>query len=208
MRPALSGREGVDFVEDYGLDGAEGFAGVGGQEEIERFGCSDENVRRMAKEACALGGRRVTGADGGGRLMMCDAKALRGVADADEWRLQIALDVDGERFDGGDIEDAAAIRFGGGGRKHQAVDAPEERGERFAGACGSENQRGIATGNGRPAEVLRTRGCGEDGFEPVARSERKESEGVAGSGGGGRILRLRHDGSWNSTELDAENPKR
>lgn len=83
MRAAFGGSECVDFVEDDGFDGTEGFAGVGSEQEIERFGCGDQNVGGMAEEAGAFGGRRVSGADGDGGLMVADAEALGGVGDAD-----------------------------------------------------------------------------------------------------------------------------
>ena len=54
VRAALGGDERVDLVEDDGLDGAEGFAGVGGEEEIERLGRGDEDVAGMAAEAGAV----------------------------------------------------------------------------------------------------------------------------------------------------------
>jgi len=64
------------------------------------------------------------------------ARLLRGVGDADEGRAQVALYINGEGFYGGDVEDAAALRLGGRRGKHEAVEAPEESGEGFAGAGG------------------------------------------------------------------------
>ena len=37
MRAALGGDECVDLVDDDGLDGAQGFAGLGGEQEVERL---------------------------------------------------------------------------------------------------------------------------------------------------------------------------
>jgi hypothetical protein len=114
--------------------------------------------------------------------MMSDAETLSGVGDADERRLQIALDVDGESFDRRNIEDAAAMSFGGNGRKHEAIDAPEEGGESFAGAGGSKDERGVTASDGGPAEELGASGSGEDGGEPVADSWVEESEAGGGAG--------------------------
>ena len=50
--------------------------------------------------------------------------------------------------------------------QHQPVQAPQECGERFPGAGGCENQRGIAARDGGPALTLRLCGPVEDGAEP------------------------------------------
>ncbi len=123
----------------------------------------------MAEEAGAFGGGRVAGSNGDGRFLICVAETLGGLGDADERGAEIALDVNGESFDRGYIEDAATGFFGRFlGGEHQAVDAPEEGGESFAGTGGGEDERRIAACDGGPSEDLRARGAGEDGGEPVA----------------------------------------
>ena len=135
----------------------------------------------MAQEAGAFGGGRVAGSNGDGRFLIRVAETLGGLRDADERGAEVALDVNGEGFDWGYIEDAAAGFFGRlVGGEHQAVDAPEEGGESFAGAGGGEDQRRIAAGDGGPAEDLRARGAGEDGGEPVADGGVEEVERVRG----------------------------
>ncbi len=95
----------------------------------------------MAQEASALGGRSVTSSNGDCRFVVCVAETLGSLRDADKRGAEVALDVYGESFDRGDIKDAAAGFFGRlVDRKHQAVDAPEECGERLAGAGRGENQ--------------------------------------------------------------------
>ncbi len=128
----------------------------------------------MAQEAGAFGLRSVAGTNGDGWFLIGVAETLGGLGDADKGGAEVALDVDGEGFDWRYIDDAAA-RFlfwlGGGwlvGRKHKAVDAPEESGESFAGAGGGEDQRRIAARDGGPAEDLRARRAGEDGGKPIA----------------------------------------
>ena len=107
--------------------------------------------------------------------------ARRGLGDADQRRAQVALDVDGEGFDGRNVEDAAALVARRDGREHQAVDAPQKGGERLAGAGGREDQGGFAARDGGPAELLRPRGGGEDGVEP--RTHRRMEEGEGGFSG-------------------------
>ena len=60
---------GVDFVDDDGADAAEVFAGfTGGEEDVEGFGCCDEDVRRVAEHGGTLFGEGVAGANAGANL--------------------------------------------------------------------------------------------------------------------------------------------
>ena len=95
MRAALGGDERVDFVDDDGVDGAQGCGGLGGEEQIERLGRGDEDVGRMAGEAGALccGVSPVRTLISG--YVEGDALAARHVGDAGERRAQVAFDVDG-----------------------------------------------------------------------------------------------------------------
>jgi len=96
----------------------------------------------MAQEAGALGGWSIAGSNRDDRFLIGMSEALGGLSDSDKWSAEVALDVDGESFDWRYIDDAAARffrRFVRG--EHQAVDAPEECGESFAGAGGGEDQR-------------------------------------------------------------------
>ena len=90
------------------------------------------------------------------------------MSDANEGRPEIQFDVDGEGFDGRNVEDAAAFSHWRWRGEHEAVDAPEECGEGFAGTGGGEGEGGVAAGNGGPAEDLGAGGFGENGVEPVA----------------------------------------
>ena len=56
MRAALAGNQRVNFVDHHGFDRTQRLARVGGQQQIERLGRGDQNVRRMAQEARALDG--------------------------------------------------------------------------------------------------------------------------------------------------------
>ena len=69
---------GVDFVDDDGADAAEMFAGLaGGEEDVEGFGCGDEDVGRVAEHGGTLFGEGVAGADGGADLR-AEIAALHG----------------------------------------------------------------------------------------------------------------------------------
>src|SRR5581483_9384722 len=102
-----------------------------------------------------------------------------------ERRAQVALHVDGERFERGDVEHAAPLvgrrppsragasaslaeALGGGGqrREHQTVETPKKCGERLAAAGGREDEGRLAARDRRPAELLRAGGRGERAGEP------------------------------------------
>ena len=177
MTAALGGDEGVDFIEDDGFDGAQGFASVGSEQEVDGFRGGDEDIGGVAGEAGAFGGGGVAGADGDGGLVEGDARGAGGLGDADERGAEVAFDIDGEGLDGGDIEDAAALVARRDGGEHEAVDAPQKGGEGFAGAGGGEDEGGFAAGDGGPAELLGPGGSGEDGVEPGADGRVEEGEG-------------------------------
>ena len=59
---ALGGGQGVDLVDDHGLDAPQGLAGRRGEHQVERLGRGDEQVGRVAQHAPALVGRGVAGA--------------------------------------------------------------------------------------------------------------------------------------------------
>ena len=80
------------------------------------------------------------------------------VADADQRRPEIALDVDRERLERAHVEHAAAL--GGLGRLplgRQPVDRPQERGQRLAGAGRRDDEGVLAGADGRPGLSLSRR---------------------------------------------------
>src|SRR5579859_6122262 len=145
MGAALGRDQGVDLVDDDGVDAAQAGGGVRGEEQVERLRGGDEDLCRAAAEEGALLLRGVAGADGDLRLVHGDARALGHADDASEGRAEVALHVYGERFERADIDDAAGggVRGdgGSGGRgEYEAVEAPEEGGERLAAAGGGQDE--------------------------------------------------------------------
>ena len=174
---ALGRDQGVDFIQHHGLDPAQRFAGVGGEQEVDGFRGGDQDIGGVAGEAGALTGGCVAGADGDGGFVERDAGGAGGLGDAGEGGAQVAFDIDGEGLDGGNVEDAAALGARRDGGEHESIDAPQEGGEGFAGAGGGEDEGGFAARDGGPAELLGARGSGEDGFEPGAYGGGKKVEG-------------------------------
>ena len=87
-----------------------GAAGFGAEQDVERFRRGDDDVRRAAAHALALGRRRVAGAHPGADFDVGQPLRAQGLADAGERRLQIALDVVGQRLQRRDVDD---LRFVG-----------------------------------------------------------------------------------------------
>jgi len=106
---AFAARDGVDFVDDEGADMAQVFAGfAGGEEEVERFGCGDKDVRRVAQHGGAVFSGGVAGADAGADLR-AEIAALEGeLLDFVEGAVEVFLDVVGKRFEGTDVDDLGA----------------------------------------------------------------------------------------------------
>ena len=157
VRPPLGRHQGVDLVNDDRLERSQHVARVRGEQQVQRFGRGDQQIRRLALESGPVRGGRVARANRHRRHGHRHARRRGGLGDADERRAQIALDVDGERLERRDVEDAAALPFGRRRLKHQPVQAPEKRRQRLARSGGRQNQRRCAAGDGGPAGLLR--GC-------------------------------------------------
>src|SRR2546430_416985 len=63
VRAALGCDERVDLVDDHGLDGAKDLARLRGEEQVERFGRGDEDIRRCACHLRPLARRGVARPD-------------------------------------------------------------------------------------------------------------------------------------------------
>src|ERR1700722_19635428 len=126
MRTALAGHQCMNLIDDYRLDGAQRFTCIGSQQEVKRFGCGDEDVRRMTQETCTLCWWGVAGSNGNLWLMKFNSHALRRLCNTNQGRPQIALHVDGQRFDGRNVQDTATLLLFRNRREHEPVDAPEK----------------------------------------------------------------------------------
>ncbi|KZX19792.1 hypothetical protein ACH61_03108 [Rathayibacter tanaceti] len=169
---ALGRRDGVHLVDDDRLDPAERLPRGRGEHEVERLGGRDQDIRRRLLQHSALGRRGVSGADTDRHRGGCGADALgtetqSGLGDADQRRAEVALDVDSERLERRDVENACAVlRILRWRALHEPVDRPEERGQRLAGAGGRDHEGVRAARDGRPRTLLRGRGRRERSLEP------------------------------------------
>ena len=177
---ALVVGDGVDLVDDDGADMAEVLAGfAGGEQQVERLGRGDEDVRRVAQHARALAGQRVAGADAGADRRAEIAARGGELLDLGERPVEVLLNVVGERLERRDVDDLCGGRErAGDGEAQQLVDGDQKRGERFARASGRGDERGFAAEDGGPALLLRLGGGAELGEEPLGHEGMSPGEGV------------------------------
>ena len=176
MGAALGRDERVDLVDDHRVDGAKHFACVRRQEQVQRLGRRDQNVRRIALEPGALDRGRVPRPDGDRRRVVDIAAGAGTVGDAGERGAQVPLDIDGQRLERRHVQHAAPPIPVGRLIEHEPVDAPQERGQRLAAAGRRQDQRGLSPRNCRPSLRLRWRGPGEGVPEPFRHRRMKQAE--------------------------------
>ena len=159
---ALRACDGVDLVEDHGLDPAQRLAGLRGQHQEERLRRRDQDVGRLLDQLTPLLL---------GRVARANADAEVGL-DPGERPAQVPLDVVVERLQRRDVEQAEARP----GSAIERVDPVQEGGERLAGAGRRLDQDVPAGGDRRPARRLRRGRPGERPLEPAPRllGERRE----------------------------------
>ena len=107
---ALGPGDRVHLVDDHRLHAAQRLPGRRGEQQEQRLGRGDEDVRRAAGEGPPLVGRGVAGAHADADVGRCHPEPVGRVADAGQRRAQVALDVDGERLERGDVEHPAPLR--------------------------------------------------------------------------------------------------
>lgn len=197
MDATFAGDHDVDFIDDDRLDGAENFTCLAREQQVERLGRGNENLGRIAIDAVAFFGARVAGADGDLGNVEVDAFSSRCGAEAGDRGAKVAIDVDAEGFERGDIEDAdggflfsLAFResFKNGTRgEHQLIDRSQKCGKRFPRSGRGQQKRAFASGDRGPGQFLRTGRLGEALLEPHPRAEVEVVEG-RGTGDGGHEM--------------------
>ncbi len=185
MGSPLGAGDGVHLVDDDRLHAAQALAGGRGEDQVERLGRRDEDVRWGAGQPAALVGRGVAGAHADGDLRLLAAQAPGRLPDPGERRAQVALDVDGQRLERRDVEDPAAQRAVVRRRRRgQPVEGPQEGGQRLAGAGGRDDQH-VPSGRDRvPGAGLGGCRTGEGAVEPGAR---RRGEAASAVRPGGRV---------------------
>ena len=190
---ALGAGEGVDLVDDDGLHGAQCGAHGAGEHEVEGLRRRNEDVRRAGGQAAALGGGGVPGAYAHAHRDGRAPELRGGRGNAGQGAAQVALDVDPQRLERGDVQDAHAApgrpraprtrladaRGPGraacgavtvprcvalrGGVPDEPVDGGEEGGQRLARPGGGDDERVLAAADRRPGALLDRRRAAGEG---------------------------------------------
>ncbi len=186
VRAALVRRERVDFVDDHGSCRCQHLApALAREQDVERFGRRDDDVRKAPTHLLALGLRRVSRANGAANPRARQAEALQLGANAGERYFEVALDVVRECFQRRDVDDA---RFIGQATRPEAfanerIDRREKRRERLARTRGRGDEHMAPGVDRRPGVDLRRRRRGEGRLEPAARTAGWKSSRTEGAMG-------------------------
>ena len=170
VRTALVVGDGVDFVDNDGVNGLEHFAAsLGSEENVKRFGRGDEDVGRMLKHGAALVHEGVAGTDGGTDFRHEEAAFESQALNFAKGDFEVGFDVVAKGFQRRDVEDFGTIaEFTSESLANEGIDAGEKGSERFAGTSRRRDERGGAAEDVWPALFLRLGGSAEASEKPFA----------------------------------------
>ena len=164
VRPPLGRRHRVDLVDDARLGPGEQLLRAAGQHEVERLRRRDQDVGWLAQHRLALALGRVAGTDGHPQVG----------TDPTQGHAQVAVDVIGERLERRDVHEADVSRqvrpaalLHPAWLAGQLVYRPQERGQCLPRSGRRRDQDVLARRDRRPRLLLRRRGLGKRGFEPL-----------------------------------------
>ena len=191
MRAALAARDRMDFVHDHAARRRQHVApGFAGEQQIQRLGSRDQNMRRALDHGRALAGRGVAGAHLHANVHVRQMERLQLRTNAGQRPLQVALDVVGQRLERRHVHHAGFVcEPACHAVAHQCVDCGEERRQRLARTGGRGDQRVPASANCRPGLGLRRRRRAEGRLEPASDGGMKGRERHAQSASASVIKR-------------------
>ena len=175
VRAALARQHRVDFIDDDEARLRQRRPeALAGEQDIERLGRGDQDVRRPPRHRLARGGQRVAGPHRHPDFRQRQAVRGRRGADAGQRLAQVLLDVVVQRAQRRHVDDVDAILQAAlGAEAMEVVEGPQEGGQGLARAGRGHDQRVAAGGDRLPAFPLGPRGLGERVGEPAA-DEREE----------------------------------
>src|SRR5260370_37277115 len=153
MRAAFVISDSVNFIDNDGFNGCEDLPALRrGEEDVQRFGRSDQDVRRPREHRAALVSKSVAGAHGGAYVRTGHAALPRELKDFAKRRLQVFLNIVAQRLERRDVKHFGAVRqVPGESFPDEPVDADEKCRESFSRAGRRRDQRGLAGQDMRPA---------------------------------------------------------
>ena len=179
MGATFRSRDGVDLVDDHGLDAAERLPGCGGQHQIQRLGSGDEHIRRVAAQPVAVARRGVTGPHAHSDVGHAVAEPRRLLPDPRQRDAQVPLYIHPESLQRGNVDHPCAARPGTG--LQQQVEGMKEGGESLPGTGGCHHQD-MPTGTDRlPRPFLHRGRRGKGSYKPAARRRREARQSAATS---------------------------
>ncbi len=179
----------MDLVDDHGAHRPEHLAApLRGEEEVERLGRGDQDVRRALEHRGPLRSRRVTGPDRGGDLDRIEPHGLGHLADLAPGLGQVLVDVGAQRLERRDVHHPNLVRQPAlEPLAEQLVEGTQEGSQRLARARGCRDQGVPLLANSLPTPGLGggrlTEPVGEpsgDGGVEVAQGHAKKYGGARG----------------------------
>ncbi len=169
MGTALVISHRVDFVDNHCLDVAQNRpALIGGEQNVERFRRSNQNVRRSLQHGAPLGHQRVAGADRSADLWHEQPALARHRENFAQRNLKIFLDVVAQRLQRRNIKHFRTVgKIARQCLSHQTINAGKKCSQCLARPGGRGNQSRPSGENVRPAILLRLGRRPETPDEPL-----------------------------------------
>ena len=172
MRAAFVRRQCVNLVDDDGAGAGQHLPpALAGEQDVQRLGRRDDDVRETPAHLLALALRRVSRAHRAADSRLRQAQAFQLGTDPFERQFEIALDVVRQRLQRRNVDDARLVGKHAAARNrlaHQRIDRREKRRQRLARAGGRSDEHVPSRLDGRPGVNLRRCGRGKGGLEPRA----------------------------------------
>ncbi len=178
MRAALGARHRMDLVDNDRARTAEHPASAHTrQQNVQRLGRRDQDVRSLAQHPGARRRRRVARAHPDSDLREFLPLRFEARAQLGERLLEVALHVVAERLERRDVENLDGVRKRRLESAHdELVQLPHERRERFSCPRWSEDQRMLAARDRRPPQPLRLARRPESFGKPRANDRMERGE--------------------------------
>ncbi len=154
VRTALGARQRVDLIDDDPAHAAERLPRLRGQDQIERLGRRDQDVRWLLAEGSTLLCRSVAGAHAHPDVGLARVPRRSAASPMPaSGRAQVAIDVVHQRFERRHIEHPQSLErvARGVGFGEQSIETPQECGQGLARAGRGADERVVACRDGRPA---------------------------------------------------------